>query len=54
MNFSRAPFISIEDNNTEAISSNKQHAIGWYNISSQSFEVTNLNAGFTALLIGKI
>lgn len=52
--FKDGVFISLEDNNGGLYATNKQPVIGWYNSATQKFEVTNVNAGFTILLIGRI
>ena len=52
--FKDGVFISLEDNNGGLYATNKQPVIGWYNSATQKFEVTNVNAGFTVLLIGRI
>lgn len=52
--FKEGVFISLEDNNGDLYATNRQQVIGWYNSSTQTFEVSNINAGFTVLLIGRI
>ena len=47
-------FISLEDNNGDLYATNRQPVVGWYNSATQTFEVANVNAGFTVLLIGRI
>ena len=52
--FKDGVFISLEDNNGDLYASNRQPVVGWYNSATQTFEVANVNAGFTVLLIGRI
>ena len=52
--FQNGVYISIEDNNGDLYATNRQPVVGWYNPATQTFEVANVNAGFTVLLIGKI
>jgi len=52
--FKEGVFVTIEDNNGDLYATNKQPVIGWYNSTTQLFEVANINAGFTVLLIGRI
>ena len=52
--FKEGVFITIEDNNGDLYSTNRQQVIGWYNPTTQTFEASNINAGFTVLLIGRI
>lgn len=52
--FKEGVFITIEDNNGDLYSTNRQQVIGWYNPATQTFEASNINAGFTVLLIGRI
>ena len=52
--FKEGVYISIEDNNGDLYTTNRQAVVGWYNPATQTFEVTNINAGFTVLLIGRI
>lgn len=52
--FKEGVFISLEDNNGDLFATNRQPVIGWYNELTQTFEVANINAGFTVLLIGRI
>jgi|GEM_PF-910268 hypothetical protein len=52
--FKEGVYISIEDNNGDLYATNRQPIISWYNPSTQTFDVTNLNGGFTVLLIGRI
>ena len=47
-------FISLEDNNGDLYATNRLPVVGWYNSATQTFEVANINAGFTVLLIGRI
>ena len=52
--FKDGVYISLEDNNGDLYASNRQPVVGWYNPATQTFEVANVNAGFTVLLIGRI
>ena len=52
--FQNGVYISIEDNNGDLYATNRQPVVGWYNPATQTFEVANVNAGFTILLIGRI
>ena len=52
--FKEGVYISLEDNNGDLYSTNRQAVVGWYNPSTQTYEVANVNAGFTVLLIGRI
>ena len=52
--FKDGVYISLEDNNGDLYVSNRQPVVGWYNPATQTFEVANVNAGFTVLLIGRI
>ena len=52
--FKEGVFISLEDNNGDLFATNRQPVIGWYNELTQTFEVANINAGFTILMIGRI
>lgn len=52
--FKDGVFISLEDNNGDLYATNRQPVVGWYNSATQTFEVANVNAGFTILLIGRI
>ena len=52
--FKEGVFISLEDNNGDLFAANRQPVIGWYNVLTQTFEVANINAGFTILMIGRI
>ena len=52
--FKDGVYISLEDNNGDLYATNKQPVVGWYNLSAQTFQVSNVNAGFTVLLIGRI
>ena len=52
--FKDGVYISLEDNNGDLYASNRQPVVGWYNAATQTFEVANVNAGFTVLLIGRI
>lgn len=52
--FKEGVFISLEDNNGDLFATNRQPVIGWYNALTQTFEVANINAGFTILMIGRI
>ncbi|ATV61233.1 hypothetical protein CTM74_04935 [Fusobacterium pseudoperiodonticum] len=52
--FKEGVYIGIEDNNGDLYATNRQAVIGWYNPMTQTFEVANVNAGFTVLLIGRI
>ena len=52
--FKDGVFISLEDNNGDLYATNRQPVVGWYNSATQTFEVANVNAGFTVLLIGRI
>ena len=52
--FKEGVFITIEDNNGDLYATNRQLVVGWYNPATQTFEVSNINAGFTVLLIGRI
>jgi len=52
--FQNGVYISLEDNNGDLYATNRQPVIGWYNPATQTFEVANVNAGFTVLLIGRI
>ena len=52
--FKEGVFISLEDNNGDLYATNRQPVVGWYNPATQTFEVANVNAGFTVLLIGRI
>ena len=52
--FKDGVYISLEDNNGDLYSTNRQPVVGWYNSSAQTFQVSNVNAGFTVLLIGRI
>ena len=52
--FKDGVFISLEDNNGDLYATNRQPVVGWYNSATQTFEVANVNAGFTVLLIGVI
>lgn len=52
--FKDGVYISIEDNNGDLYATNRQPVVGWYNSATQTFEVANVNAGFTVLLIGRI
>jgi len=52
--FKDGVYISLEDNNGDLYATNKQPVIGWYNSATQTFDVANVNAGFTVLLIGRI
>ena len=52
--FKDGVYISLEDNNGDLYASNRQSVVGWYNSATQTFEVANVNAGFTVLLIGRI
>ena len=52
--FKTGVFITVEDNNGDLYSTNRQPVVGWYNELTQTFEVANVNAGFTVLLIGRI
>ena len=52
--FKTGVFITVEDNNGDLYSTNRQPVVGWYNELTQTFEVANINAGFTVLLIGRI
>ena len=52
--FQNGVYISIEDNNGDLYATNRQPVVGWYNPATQIFEVANVNAGFTVLLIGRI
>lgn len=52
--FKDGVYISLEDNNGDLYATNRQLVIGWYNPATQTFEVANVNAGFTVLLIGRI
>ena len=51
--FKDGVYISLEDNNSDLYASNRQPVVGWYNSATQTFEVANVNAGFTVLLIAK-
>ena len=51
--FKEGVFISLEDNNGDLYSTNKQPVIGWYNPATQLCEIGNVNAGFTVLMIGR-
>jgi len=52
--FKEGVFITIEDNNGDLYATNRQLVVSWYNPATQTFEVSNINAGFTVLLIGRI
>ena len=52
--FKDGVYISLEDNNGDLYASNRHPVVGWYNPATQTFEVANVNAGFTVLLIGRI
>ena len=52
--FQNGVYISLEDNNGDLYATNRQPVIGWYNSATQTFDVANVNAGFTVLLIGRI
>jgi len=52
--FQNGVYISLEDNNGDLYPTNRQPVVGWYNPTTQTFEVANVNAGFTVLLIGRI
>lgn len=52
--FQNGVYISLEDNNGDLYATNRQAVVGWYNPSTQTLEVANVNAGFTVLLIGRI
>lgn len=52
--FKDGVYISLEDNNGDLYATNRQPVIDWYNPATQTFEVANINAGFTVLLIGRI
>ena len=52
--FKDGVYISLEDNNGDLYATNRQPVVGWYNSATQTFEVANVNAGFTVLLIGRI
>ena len=52
--FKDGVFISLEDNNENLYATNRQPIISWYNPTTQTFDVANINAGFTVLLIGRI
>ena len=52
--FKDGVYISLEDNNGDLYATNKQPVVGWYNSATQTFDVANVNAGFTVLLIGRI
>ena len=52
--FKDGVYISLEDNNGDLYATNRQLVISWYNPATQTFEVANVNAGFTVLLIGRI
>ena len=52
--FKDGVYISLEDNNGDLYATNRQPVVGWYNPVTQTFEVANVNAGFTVLLIGRI
>nr|DAX19140.1 MAG TPA: tail-collar fiber protein [Caudoviricetes sp.] len=52
--FKDGVFISLEDNNGDLYATNRQPVLGWYNPTTQTFDVANVNAGFTVLLIGRI
>ena len=52
--FQNGVYISIEDNNGDLYATNRQPVVGWYNPATQTFEVVNVNSGFTILLIGRI
>lgn len=52
--FKDGVYISLEDNNGDLYATNRQPVVGWYNPTTQTFEVANVNAGFTVLLIGRI
>ena len=52
--FKAGVFITVEDNNGDLYTTNRQPVVGWYNELTQTFEVANVNAGFTVLLIGRI
>ncbi len=52
--FKEGVFISLEDNNGDLYATNRLPVVGWYNSATQTFEVANVNAGFTVLLIGRI
>lgn len=52
--FKEGVYISIEDNNGDLYATNRQLVVGWYNSATQTFEIANVNAGFTVLLIGQI
>ena len=52
--FKDGVYISLEDNNGDLYATNRQPVVDWYNPATQIFEVANINAGFTVLLIGRI
>ena len=52
--FQNGVYMSLEDNNGDLYATNRQPVIGWYNSTTQTFDVANVNAGFTVLLIGRI
>ena len=52
--FKDGVYISLEDNNGDLYATNRQPVVDWYNPATQTFEVANINAGFTVLLIGRI
>lgn len=52
--FKTGVFITVEDNNGDLYATNRQPVVGWYNELTQTFEVANINAGFTILMIGRI
>ena len=54
ISFQNGVYISLEDNNGDLYATNRQAVVGWYNPATQTFEVANVNAGFTVLLIGRI
>lgn len=52
--FKDGVYVSLEDNNRDLYTTNRQPVVDWYNPATQTFEVANINAGFTVLLIGRI
>lgn len=52
--FKDGVYISLEDNNGDLYATNRQPVVCWYDSAAQTFEVANVNAGFTVLLIGRI
>lgn len=52
--FQNGVYISLEDNNGDLYATNKQPVVGWYNPATQTFDIANVNAGFSVLLIGRI